>query len=343
MGIGQAVKEESMLHKSILQRARWFWRHMRSIIDGRSNRKRLRMLLEPVSPGVSPRDAFSEVSDDYWLWMHTEGYRKSPQLRELLPGLPAESIQRGFTGSAGDTTLREGFVAYALFKRLAEECLEGRELHTVLDFGCGWGRTIRFFLKDVEASELWGVDCHPLAIETCRQTNRWCRFELVDPLPPSNLPANTFDLIYCYSVFSHLSEEAHDQWLREFKRILGPGGVLIATTWPRQFILRCAELRSQETRAAWQWSAARAFPDTEAALASYDGGGYVHTPTGANNEVLTSAFFGETCIPQRYVETHWTECFDFVDFIDDRSRCPQNVIVVRKGAPAAAFGERGDA
>ena len=49
----------------------------------------------------------------------------------------------------------------------------------VLDFGCGWGRVIRFFLKDVAPWNLVGVDIDPNAPSSAaRATNRWCRFEL---------------------------------------------------------------------------------------------------------------------------------------------------------------------
>ena len=106
----------------------------------------------PVSPLKPLLRSFTE---EEWFWVNTEGRRQFPELRALLPGLPDEKIQSGFTGGTGDVTLREGFNAYQLFKRLFEGnvgTFEGRR--TILDFGCGWGRIIRFFLKDVEGENL---------------------------------------------------------------------------------------------------------------------------------------------------------------------------------------------
>jgi ubiquinone/menaquinone biosynthesis C-methylase UbiE len=226
--------------------------------------------------------------------------------------------------------LREAFSAYTLFKQIVQNHLEdSSRLNTVLDFGCGWGRIIRFFLKDIEPSDLWGIDCAAEVIEICKQTNKWCKFELIDPFPPTSFPDGTFDLIYCYSVFSHLSEEAHRKWLVEFRRILRPGGLLIATTWHREFIMRCAELRKQENRPVWLSGQARSFLDTAQVLSDYDSGKYLHSPVGGGG-ILDPSFFGETCIPKGYVLSHWTKHFKFLDFIDDRNLCSQNVIVVKK-------------
>jgi hypothetical protein len=39
---------------------------------------------------LSPHKLFANVSDDFWLWLNTEGYRQSSQLQQILPGLPEE-------------------------------------------------------------------------------------------------------------------------------------------------------------------------------------------------------------------------------------------------------------
>jgi SAM-dependent methyltransferase len=276
----------------------------------------------------SLKQIFQDVSDEFWLWAFTEGYRTDARLRALLPEFPPEDVQYRFTGAAGDQTLREAFDFYCLVRRLVHD--HRREpLTTALEFGCGWGRIIRLFLRDVDGENLWGVDCMPQAIDICQDTNRSARFQRIEPFPPSGLPANTFDLVYAYSVFSHLSEEAHDRWLQEFREILRPGGLLVLTTRPREFILMCAELRSRQEARDWAQGAVLAFRDTESALQRFDRGEFMFEPLGGG-DVLDKSFYGETCIPRSYVERHWTRYFEFVDFIDDRSRFLQNVAVVRR-------------
>jgi SAM-dependent methyltransferase len=103
---------------------------------------------------------------------------------------------------------------------------EGR---TVLDFGCGAGRTLRHFLPEAESAEVWGCDIDPESIA-------WLEATLSPPLkvfvngpePPLPQPDATFDLIWVVSVFTHLVE-SWSSWLLELRRVLKPGGILVAT------------------------------------------------------------------------------------------------------------------
>jgi SAM-dependent methyltransferase len=276
----------------------------------------------------TPRDLFGGVSDDFWLWAFTEGHRTDARLREVLPAFPPDDIQLRYAGAAGDDTMRDAFGFYSLVKNLAGQHLR-RPLESVIEFGCGWGRILRLFLRDIEPHQLWGIDCLPGAIDICTSTNPYCQFTLVDPFPPASLAPDAFDLVYAYSVFSHLSERAHLEWLAEFKRILKPGGLVIATTRSREFIFTCAETRDRGERAFWAQGTAFSFKNTEQALARYDRGEFLYEPVGGG-DVLDASFFGETCIPQKYVRDNWTRLFEFVGYLDDRRLCQQNVIVARK-------------
>jgi SAM-dependent methyltransferase len=246
----------------------------------------------------------------------------------VLPGFPSEDLQFRFAGGAGDDTMRDAFSFYIIVKNLLKQH-QRRPPQSVLEFGCGWGRIIRWFLHDIEPDSLWGIDCMPEAIALCRATNRYSRFELVNPFPPSALPSESFDLIYTYSVFSHLSEEAHLAWLGEFKRLLRPGGLLIATTRPREFIFTCADARGSGEQRDWAQGTALAFKNTADALARFDRGEYLYEGIGGGG-VLDASFFGETCIPMKYVIDRWTRLFEFVGFVDDRQMCLQNIIIVRR-------------
>jgi SAM-dependent methyltransferase len=100
---------------------------------------------------------------------------------------------------------------------------------TMLDFGCGAGRTLRHFLPEADTAEFWGCDIDAESIA-------WLDANLSPPLrlfengpePPLSVPDETFDLIYAVSVFTHLAE-TWSSWLLELRRVLKPGGLLVAT------------------------------------------------------------------------------------------------------------------
>jgi len=290
-----------------------------------------RAIARSRKPGTIPKDWFSEADDDAWLWMNTVGRRRLRPLAAIVPGMPGASLQANFTGGTEDVTLREGFAAYRLFKSCYEKHIgEIASCRGILDFGCGWGRIARFFLRDVDPEKISGVDHSEAGIQACRATNKWSAFTLIDPDPPTSLPAEAFDLIYLYSVFSHLPEEMHLALLREFERLLIPGGLLIATTRGREFIQYCKSLRDDPTlqsRPDWLKQSAKVFRDDTVTLAAYDRGSFCYEGFGVEGRW---SFWGEACIPRGYVQARWPEFFDVLDYIDDRAVCPQNVIVARK-------------
>jgi Methyltransferase domain len=75
----------------------------------------------------------------------------------------------------------------------------------MLDFGCGSGRTLLFWLKVPVPPELYGVDIDGEAIAWARE-NVAAKVHQIGHHPPLEYPDNFFDAIYSISVFTHLSE-----------------------------------------------------------------------------------------------------------------------------------------
>jgi ubiquinone/menaquinone biosynthesis C-methylase UbiE len=126
--------------------------------------------------------------------------------------------------------LRVGQGCASLIRQRANQMgIDFSSAHRVLDFGCGCGRTIAWFLRDCEA-EFHGVDVDADAIEWCKKHLPSGHFAANAPAPPLPYPASHFDVVYCLSVFTHLNESMQDLWLEEMSRILKPGGVFLLTT-----------------------------------------------------------------------------------------------------------------
>lgn len=274
--------------------------------------------------------ALSPMTDQQWLEVLVNSVQK-PVISDIeLPGFPPDSFQLGSVGSAGEQTLREAFTFYREIKSYAENLgIALTRDSRILDFGCGWGRIIRFFLKDVSADNLYGVDVYSQMIDYCRKLVRYGNYTTCNSLPPTEFPDASMDIIYAYSVFSHLAEPVHINWVAEFVRILKPGGILVVTTQPRRFIEFCRSLRGKTHEYQWFNCLANSFVDVEASFSDYDSGKFLFSATGGGPE-LHSSFYGETLIPKGYVEREWTKYLIFRDFVDDQNRLPQALIVMQK-------------
>jgi SAM-dependent methyltransferase len=99
----------------------------------------------------------------------------------------------------------------------------------VLDFGCGTGRSLAHFEEEADTAEFWGCDIDGESIAWANEhLNPPFHFVRNDENPPVPLPAAEFDLIYGFSVFTHLLDSWSD-WLLEIHRLLVVGGFGVFT------------------------------------------------------------------------------------------------------------------
>jgi SAM-dependent methyltransferase len=98
----------------------------------------------------------------------------------------------------------------------------------ILDFGCGSARVLRHFLPEADSAEFWGCDIDGPSVD-------WVKENLSPPfkvfqnqlVPPLDVEAGTFDLVWATSVFTHIA--AWSGWLLEVHRVLADDGLLVAT------------------------------------------------------------------------------------------------------------------
>jgi SAM-dependent methyltransferase len=249
-----------------------------------------------------------------------------------MPGFPPSELQAGFIGSSNRDALHEAWTFYLLMadQRRRHGLALGKGTD-VLDFGCGWGRFTRMFLRDVPEGNIWYADSQTLALDVCRETRVPGRMILLQQMPPSDLPSARFDTSFAYSVFSHLSPKAHAAWEEEFARIMKPGGLVFITTQPRWFVDACRTLRENpgERVSRWHELLAESFVDYDDSLSRYDGGEFLYAGTGGG-PTLPGEFYGQAVVPRGYFERQWGQHFELLDFIADAERCPQAVAVLRR-------------
>lgn len=169
----------------------------------------------------------------------------------------------------------------------------------VLDFGCGSGRIARFMTP---SGKFEGCDVNRAVAEFCRDTLSHGNFHQSPLMPPLRFADGQFDLIYSFSVFSHLRLDVEEAWLAELARVGAPGCVYLLTIqgdWMIEATLgdHADEVRTQ----GFHYREVHGRNNTEADFPDYYESSY-HT--------------------SEWVRAHWSKHFEIVDIIkgDDPSR-----------------------
>ncbi|MBI3299989.1 MAG: methyltransferase domain-containing protein [Elusimicrobia bacterium] len=136
-----------------------------------------------------------------------------------------------------------------LFKRrlsLAFELgqLEGKEPLDVLDLGCGTGLLLGMFLKDYPQHRYSGWDVHP-GIDDLRPKMPAVDFKRLDFRDPAQLPAKTFDRVFCLDVLEHF--ENLEPVLVSLRRLLKPDGLFVISEPTESWLYQLGRLASKGT------------------------------------------------------------------------------------------------
>ncbi|MBK9735448.1 MAG: class I SAM-dependent methyltransferase [Saprospiraceae bacterium] len=106
----------------------------------------------------------------------------------------------------------------------------------ILDWGCGPARVTRH-LPDLLAgnSFVCGTDYNKKTIDWCAENVSNVNFVINGMEPPLTYEAKMFDVVISISIFTHLSEQNHKNWIEELYRIIKNDGILIVTTAGKAF------------------------------------------------------------------------------------------------------------
>ncbi len=281
----------------------------------------------------------SAISDEEWLAANLAPAEGRARLGISIPGLPPPEIQERFTGASGLPNLRQAFDFYKLVLRYMPGESIGR--YRLVDFGGGWGRITRFFLRECAGDRLLLLDCLSDAVECARSLSPPFAVVHTDVRPPLPIGQNVADCCIAFSVFSHLSESACETWLAHLRELLVPHGTLIVTTRGTRHIESLFHLHRQAVgrhiRRLFGGAADEEVPqlvkllphprDIERRYANHE---FQFYPTGGGGE-LTTDFYGETWIPEAWMAQRFRALgFSRCEFLREIGTVDQCVFVLTR-------------
>jgi len=228
---------------------------------------------------------FDGIPLDVFGRLYLDKQIKYPNLSAFMPPMPPDADQDLWTGNHGIILLIQSmaFIESMLSGYRIFTARDIRDAH-VLDFGCGWGRLIRLLYKYVSSEQIYGVDSWDKSIENCKKYNVKANFAISEYVP-SGLPFDRkFDLIFAFSVFTHLSEKTFEASLLTLRKHISDNGLLVITIRPKNYWLFHERGRL-----------------TEKMLPLHEKMGFAFTPHNApaiNGEIT----FGDTSVSKDYIQ-----------------------------------------
>jgi SAM-dependent methyltransferase len=228
--------------------------------------------------------------------------------------VPSEERRKRVSGlCALDDHHRAGATSFTRIDRVAREYFRSSfdEAEAILDWGCGCGRVLQFISREQRA-RVTGIDIDADNIAWCRDAFPESRFEVVEPQPPTPLPAGTYDFVFSISVLTHLDERAQFDWLAELRRVTKPGAKLFLSVhgelaWALSGLSlgRYAEWRSRGFLVAGKNS-------------DLDG-----------SDADTSGYYN-SFTTRRYIFEHWSSYFKVLDVLAGAINNQQDLVVLER-------------
>jgi ubiquinone/menaquinone biosynthesis C-methylase UbiE len=125
-------------------------------------------------------------------------------------------------------------------RRFRERLLEPAHLEpgeSVLDIGCGTGTLAIAAKRRVGSADVRGIDASPEMIARAKRKAARAGMDIVFEITPAQslpFPDARFDVVLSTVMLHHLPRAARGQAVREARRVLKPGGRLLAVDFVRR-------------------------------------------------------------------------------------------------------------
>ncbi|QIO98811.1 class I SAM-dependent methyltransferase [Bradyrhizobium symbiodeficiens] len=248
-----------------------------------------------------------------------------------FPLFPSTELQRHLQGNSNEIAIR-GALAFR------EHCV--RVLHAnqkpfssasiLIDFGTGWGRIARAFMKDLPAANIFAVEPFDFILEA-RKANSYISFVKSDPRPPLPFRDGFATHIVTWSTFSHFNKEYFDSWIIELARVLRAGGICFITTLGVKFLedLKAAHLRKLANEEVHFWIELilrrLPYPEIDNVIAEIKSGKFVWLPSDA----VARSEFAECFVTDKYLSSNFSDMFEVIDYSCE-GQLAQDCIALRK-------------
>jgi SAM-dependent methyltransferase len=189
----------------------------------------------------------------------------------------------------------------------------------VLDFGCGSARTLRFFSAVSDTTTFVGCDIDREALAWCGVNIDFAHFVAVPAKPLLPFADQSFDAIVAFSVFTHLHERLHLDYLRELRRIAAPGAVIVLSTHGGTALHLFARGERKMLHPPPAIAAAQ--------VPRFEDGQFVFIPYGDQTNIDP---YGSAFIPREYIEREWTHLFQLATFYAAPDYWQDYSVLIRK-------------
>lgn len=225
------------------------------------------------------------------------------------PDMPSASLRYRVNGSPDmDDFMSEGKKCRSdIESALKRVNFSIDSFHTVLDFGCGCGRTIRWFSEYSDRMQLYGCDIDQEAIRYCKSCLSNFVFNVNGPMPPLDYPDEKFDLVYSISVFTHINEDQQFEWLRELRRVTKKNGLVLLSF-----------------HGAFCWENLN---DKDKAIINNKGFLYVKDNIWKG---IFPGWYQTSYHKEDYIREHYSKQFKILDYIPRGIRGLQDVVIMQK-------------
>jgi len=262
-------------------------------------------------------------------WIQTIGVSEDESLSKFTPPFPPLELRQITAASDLPEFLWTGLVDMDRIMTLYENVTHHTKIEnpTILDFGCGCGRMVRFLNNFSPSHTIHACDVNPDHVNWCQKNLDNVQTSQCDALPPLPYEERKFNLVYGLSIFTHLSEKSSIKWLLELNRVLKPNGILIVTIHGLSAlnIIQNSALHQKmfNLKRKVVEKIAKDFQETPFRYFKYDQNTIENAKAGSE--------YGSTFIHPDYIYKNWsTEGFKVLEIIPGGLRNWQDIVVLQR-------------